>query len=109
MTSNKMMSLSDGLTVWEFDIVGDPPDINEEPQTPTSHIFGSAGKEFGDWEPGHSHIQQKTWLGGRGNQEFVDDERYWHVAHRPDNVRCIDHDAGARGPPESVETANPKT
>ncbi len=70
----KMMSLSDGLVRWEFDITGDPPDINEEPQVPTSHIFGNAGKEFGDWEPGHSHIQQKSWIGGRGNQEFTTDE-----------------------------------
>ncbi len=73
-TSDKMMSLSDGLVRWEFDILGDPPDIAEEPQVPTSHIFGNAGKEFGDWEPGHSHIQQKTWIGGRAVQEFVDDE-----------------------------------
>lgn len=72
--SDKMMSLSDGLVVWEFDVLGDPPDIAEEPQVPTSHIFGDAGKEFGDWEPGHSHIQQKSWIGGRANQEFVDDE-----------------------------------
>ena len=72
--SDKMMSLSDGLIRYEFDIVGDPPDINEEPQVPTSHIFGKAGKEFGDWEPGHSHIQQKTWVGGRASQEFFDDE-----------------------------------
>ncbi len=72
--SDKMFSLSDGLTYYEFDVVGDPPDINEEPQVPTSHIFGTAGKEFGSWEPGFSHIQQKTWVGGRAQQEFTDDE-----------------------------------
>ena len=68
------MSLSDGLQTWSFNIRGDPPELEEQPISPTSHIFGSAGKEFGSWEPGFSHIGQSTWIGGRGQNELKRDE-----------------------------------
>ena len=40
-----------------------------------STILASAeGKKYGDWEPKHSHIEQRDWSGGRGQKDFSDDK-----------------------------------
>lgn len=75
------VSLSDGLQTWAFNIRGDPPELDENPQSPTSHIFGPGNKNFGDWEPGFSHVGQSTWVGGRGQQEFKRDESRFFDSH----------------------------
>ncbi|KKM22392.1 hypothetical protein LCGC14_1625790, partial [marine sediment metagenome] len=45
-------------------------DIQEFPQTPSTIHFGPGGTKFGDWEPGFSHLEQRTWTGGRGLDDF---------------------------------------
>lgn len=79
--SSHDMSLSDGLQTWAFNIRGDPPELDEQPISPTSHIFGTSGKAYGSWEPGFSHIGQSTWVGGRGQAEFKRDETRFFDSH----------------------------
>ena len=67
------ISLSDGVTIWGLRLDGGPEALKESPVTPTLMQFKEGESKFGDWEPGMSHIQQRTWEGGRGMEEFVDD------------------------------------
>ena len=67
------ISLSDGIRRWGLRLDGGPGAIQEIPMTPSTLQFTGGGTKFGDWEPGMSHIEQRTWEGGRGQQDFVDD------------------------------------
>lgn len=67
------ISLSDGVQTWGLRLDGGPKAILERPLTPSTVLsIGQSGK-FGDYEPGLSHIEQRTWVGGRGLEDFVDD------------------------------------
>src|SRR3990167_2017022 len=72
--SSHDLSLSDGARTWYFNIDGDPPQLDEQPQTPSTVIVDQRGKDYGNWSPGHAHIQQFTWDGGRGQNDFHEDE-----------------------------------
>ena len=65
--------LSDGVNTWGLRLEGGPKALKESPVTPTRMQFKEGESKFGDWEPGMSHIEQRTWEGGRGMEEFVDD------------------------------------
>ncbi|MBN2045439.1 MAG: hypothetical protein JW757_10500 [Anaerolineales bacterium] len=67
------ISLSDGVQTWGLRLENGPRSINEIPVTPSTVHFSEGGTKFGDWEPGMSHIEQRTWEGGRANDSFVDD------------------------------------
>ncbi|MCB2178544.1 hypothetical protein KQH61_03925 [bacterium] len=67
------ISLSDGVQTWGLRLDGGPSAIEEVPITPSTRQFTGGGSKFGDWEPGMSHIEQRTWEGGRGQADFVDD------------------------------------
>lgn len=67
-------SLSDGENTWFFNIAGKPKTIIEEPTTASTFVTSQTGKQFGDWEPGFSQIEQRDWTGGRGQEEFWSDE-----------------------------------
>lgn len=47
--------------------------LREIPQTPSTLLFSQGGSKFGDFEPGYSHIESRTWVGGRGQYEFSED------------------------------------
>lgn len=72
------ISLSDGVQKWGLRLAGGPGGLQELPLTPsTLNITGTQSK-FGDWEPGLSQIERRTWEGGRGQEDFVDDPtRYY--------------------------------
>lgn len=63
--------LTDGVRSYGLRI--DPPDIREVPQTPSTLRFTGGGGKFGDWEPGMTHLEQRTWTGGRGQENFDED------------------------------------
>ena len=45
---------------------------------PSTLRFTGGGTKFGDYEPGMSHIEMRTWQGGRGLEELADDpSRYF--------------------------------
>jgi len=52
--------------------------IIERPATPSTIQFTGGGTKFGDWEPGFSHIEQRSWKGGRNSKDFsLDSSRFW--------------------------------
>jgi hypothetical protein len=57
-------------STWGFKLEKGARDIQEIPQTPSTVHFGGGGTKFGDWEPGFSHLEQRTWTGGRGLDDF---------------------------------------
>ena len=68
------ISLSDGFEKWGLKLDNGPRGIQEIPQTPSTLLINNQAKKFGDYDPSMSHIQQRTWHGGRGQEDFVDDE-----------------------------------
>lgn len=44
------------------------------PDKSRSTISDEEGKRWGDWEPGHSHVQQADWVGGRGLKTHSSDK-----------------------------------
>jgi hypothetical protein len=89
--SDRDISLSDGARTYYFNVEGDPPQVDEHPQTPSTLIVDKRGSEFGDWDPQHSHIQQNDWQGGRAQRFFHDDpSRFFDSSHlwtfTPDHV-----------------------
>jgi len=72
------ISLSDGIRVYGLVLEGGPKGVREVPQTPSTLKVSGGGGKFGDWEPGMSHIEQRTWEGGRGQENFdQDDTRFF--------------------------------
>src|SRR3990167_6802956 len=72
------LSLSDGVETWGLTLDHGPRGIQEIPQTPSTLRFTGGGTKFGDYEPGMSHIEMRTWQGGRGLEELADDpSRYF--------------------------------
>ena len=67
------ISLSDGVRRYGLRLEDGPRSVQEIPQTPSTVHFSGGGTKFGDWEPGMSHIEQRTWEGGRGLADFVED------------------------------------
>ena len=67
------ISLSDGVQTFGLRLADGPRSVEEVPLTPSTVHFAGDGGKFGDWEPGISHIEQRTWVGGRANGSFVDD------------------------------------
>src|SRR3990167_4701009 len=89
--SDRDISLSDGARTYYFNVEGDPPQVDEHPQTPSTLIVDKRGSEFGDWDPQHSHIQQNDWQGGRAQRFFHDaPSRFFDSSHlwtfTPDHV-----------------------
>ena len=67
------ISLSDGVEVWGLKLENGPAGVREGSQQPSTLRFTGGGTKFGDYEPSLSHIEQRTWKGGRGQEDFVDD------------------------------------
>jgi hypothetical protein len=47
--------------------------VFEQAATPSTINVSGGGTKFGDWDPDFSHIEQRTWLGGRANNDFSTD------------------------------------
>src|SRR4030042_6989579 len=72
------ISISDGMRTFYFNIKGTPKLVSEDPQVPSTFLADKAGRNFGDWDPQHSHIEQRTWIGGRGQEDFsMDESKYF--------------------------------
>jgi hypothetical protein len=75
------ISLSDGVNTWGLRLDGGPRALQEVPMTPSTLQFTGGGSKFGDWEPGMSHIEQRTWIGGRGSDDFASDPTRFFDSH----------------------------
>lgn len=72
------ISLSDGVQTWGLRLDGGPKAIQETPQSPSTIHTPRYSAKFGDWEPGYSHLEQRTWHGGRGANDFsLDPARFY--------------------------------
>lgn len=69
------ISLSDGIQTWGLRLAGGEKAIKETPIRPSSIKQMNEGSKFGDWEPGMSQIEQRSWAGGRGVEDFVEDNK----------------------------------
>lgn len=68
------IELRDGSSVWQMSLRGGESGLVERGNTPQTTQFGTGGQRFGLWEPGFSHIQQRSWHGGRGQENYESDE-----------------------------------
>jgi hypothetical protein len=67
------ISLSDNRgNTYDFKLYNGIPGIGENPSSPSTLLQNSQGGKFGDWDPGHAHIEIRTAEGGRG-QDTLDD------------------------------------
>ncbi|MBT3239372.1 MAG: hypothetical protein HON98_02590 [Chloroflexi bacterium] len=69
------ISLSDGIQTWGLRLAGGDQSIKEKPLRPSTIYQGIGESKFGDWEPGMSEIEQRSWEGGRGVEDFVDNPK----------------------------------
>ena len=69
-------SLSDGEQTWYFNLMD--LTIDESPSTPNT-VFnaGGDGGEFGQFTSDHAHLLQRDWGGGRGQEEWDDNTKYF--------------------------------
>ena len=68
------IALSDGIQKWGLILVNGPRGLQEIPQVPSTLFTNQAQGKYGDFEPSISHIEQRTWHGGRGQEDFVNDD-----------------------------------
>lgn len=58
---------------WELKLAGDIRSMQEIPSSPSTMAISAGGQRYGDWEPGFSHVEQRSWIGGRAIENFSDD------------------------------------
>jgi len=67
------ISLSDGQEKWGIKLEGGIRGVQEVSQTASTILQRGGAQKWGDYDPTFGHIQQDTWHGGRGQEEFSDD------------------------------------
>ena len=64
----------DGSDEITFQLQDGPRGISEGGSQPSTLNITGGGKRFGDFEPNFSHLEQRTWVGGRGVENYVEDQ-----------------------------------
>ena len=74
--SSHDFSINNGSVEWFFDLAD--LNIDEAPIVPNT-IFDTGGKgaKFGDFTADHAHLLQRDWGGGRAQEEWEDNTRYY--------------------------------
>ena len=67
------ISLSNDKETFGINLKGGARGMQEVPATPSTRQFTQGGGKYGDWEPGFSHVPQRDWSGGRGQEDFAED------------------------------------
>ena len=67
-------SIAGGGEIFGFGLVDGIESIQVVPDKASTLLASGEGKKYGDWEPGHSHIEQRDWSGGRAQKSFTDDK-----------------------------------
>ena len=76
------ISLTDGQGGhYGLSIQGGLANLQALPQTASTLRFTGGNGKFGDYEPSLSHIEQRTWQGGRGGEYYSDDPTKYFDAH----------------------------
>ena len=81
------ISLSDGVKTWGIKIGSEDLILLEEPVVNASIQYIKTDSRFGNWEPGVSHVEQRTWIGGMGKLDhfenpdgFAEGHSLWSMA-----------------------------
>lgn len=64
------ISLNDGMEEWGIEIAGGVQGVQESPNSPSNIRVTGGGSKYGDFDPSHSHLEQRTWEGGRAAKEY---------------------------------------
>lgn len=67
------LTLADGVKGFGFKLDRGEQDIQEQPQELSTLQILTGGRRFGTGDPTFSHIEQRTWIGGRANEYYIDD------------------------------------
>jgi hypothetical protein len=67
------VSLGDTTCTYKFEVEGGPAGIKEGPNSSSTVLYNQAGTKSGDAIPYYSHLEQRSWDGGRGGEDFSDD------------------------------------
>jgi len=68
------VKFSDGKDVFTIELVDGINGIRETGSQPSTLNLVGGGMKYGDFEPNFSHFEQRSWAGGRGNDNFIDDK-----------------------------------
>jgi hypothetical protein len=72
------VTLSDDLHEFTLKLRDGARGFNEGSTSPSTLNQTSGGGKYGDFDANFSHLEQRTWHGGRGSENFVDDQtRYF--------------------------------
>ena len=72
------IALRDGREWIGLTLDGGPRALSIDPQIPSTLFTTGGGAEFGNADPSMTNVEQRTWVGGRGQENYSDDEsRYF--------------------------------
>src|SRR3972149_2473314 len=75
---SELISLSDGDEVMDLHLAGGIDGIREGSATPSTIFIPGGGSRYGGHDPDFAEIEQRTWHGGRGQEDFsVDQTKYF--------------------------------
>jgi len=67
------LSLQNGLEKFGMNLDGGARGVQEIPVTPSTLVIAQSGRKFGSWDPSVTSIEQRSWHGGRGQDDFSED------------------------------------
>ena len=99
---------------WGLRLQGGAGGLKEIPATPQTSLFAKTGQKHGDFEYGFTHLEQRTWEGGRGlldasedQTKFLDSRDLWSVT--PGKVAPAPYAALAEFPGYFEQTSADRT
>jgi hypothetical protein len=67
------VSFNDGVRIYGLALDGGPKGMQEGSSVASSLLANRQGARFGDNDPTFSHVEQRTWVGGRAQENLSDD------------------------------------
>ena len=68
------ITLRDEAEEWQIMLEGGIEGVQEGSASPSNIITSQRGRKYSSGDPHYSHEQQDTWHGGRGQEDFSDDQ-----------------------------------
>ncbi len=68
------VKFSDGENVFVFQLVDGINGLRESGSQPSTLNLVGGGERYGSFEPNFSHYEQRSWAGGRGGNNYIDDK-----------------------------------
>lgn len=72
------ITFTDGVKSYLLALQDGARGISEGGSQPSTLQISSGGNRYGDFEPNFSHIEQRTWNGGRGSENLIDDQTKYY-------------------------------